>query len=158
MKAIFDERGPTGFLIGYTGIQYRQAVWSACYFASLNEFEKIVTTCVQHFKKDVDFKRDKGLKMFTQLVSGFAAGVFGAAFNTPGDTIRTTIQKSVLSASSRSTTMPTFLGTAQDIIRKRGVSALYAGFGSKAVHLGGGGALMAFFIPFFKAQFAKMDQ
>ena len=54
--------------------------------------------------------------------------------------------------------MPTFLGTAQDIIRKRGVSALYAGFGSKAVHLGGGGALMAFFIPFFKAQFAKMDQ
>ena len=97
MKAIVDERGLKGFTIGYFGIQYRQAMWSACYFASLNEFEKLVKSCMKYFKnkEDIDFD-NKGLKVLTQLVSGFAAGVFGAAFNTPGDTIRTVIQVNIL--------------------------------------------------------------
>ena len=155
MKAIFDERGPKGFTIGYFGIQYRQAMWSACYFASLNEFERLVKTCVNYINEDADVEHDKGLKMFIQLFSGFAAGVFGAAFNTPGDTIRTVIQKSILGGNTITT--PTFIGTAQDIIQKRGVGALYAGFGSKAVHLGGGGALMAFLIPFFDGKFSKVQ-
>lgn len=33
-----------------------------------------------------------------QLVGGMAAGMFGAVFNTPGDVIRSTIQKRFLSA------------------------------------------------------------
>ena len=48
------------------------------------------------------------------------------------------------------------MGTARGIINDRGFAGLYAGFGSKAIHLGGGGALMAFFIPFFQTQLNKM--
>ena len=32
----------------------------------------------------------------TLSLSGFCAGVFGAAINTPGDTVRTVVQKRVL--------------------------------------------------------------
>ena len=45
----------------------------------------------------------------------------------------------------------------KEIVAAKGAGALYAGFNSKAVHLGGGGALMAFFIPFFRKVFAKLD-
>jgi len=45
----------------------------------------------------------------------------------------------------------------RDIYSTRGLEGLYAGFQSKALHLGGGGALMAFLIPFWTAVFDKLD-
>jgi hypothetical protein len=67
--------------------------------------------------------------------------------NTPFDTVRSTIQKRVLTKASLDTA---FLKVANEIIAAKGFAGLYAGFGFKSFHLGGGGALMAFFIPFFK--------
>lgn len=158
MGTILRERGPSGLMLGYLGIQYRQAMWSACYFASVKEFEKYIKTALVHVKSKNDanyeYSYDKGSQAIVQLLSGFVAGVFGAAFNTPGDTIRTVIQKSVIGGAVDVT--PTFMGTARGIINDRGFAGLYAGFGSKAIHLGGGGALMAFFIPFFQTQLTKM--
>ena len=42
----------------------------------------------------------------SQLLSGFCAGVFGGAINTPGDTIRTVVQKRILSSSRWLTLTP----------------------------------------------------
>jgi hypothetical protein len=72
--------------------------------------------------------------------------VFGAAINTPFDTIRSTLQKQVLGSAVEAS----FLSTGRSIIASRGAAGLYAGFGFKSLHLGGGGALMAYFVPFFK--------
>jgi hypothetical protein len=47
-----------------------------------------------------------------------------------------------------------FFAVGQEIVKARGVGGLYAGFKFKSLHLGGGGALMAFFLPFFKKLFA----
>ena len=47
-----------------------------------------------------------------------------------------------------------FLAVGQEIVKSRGFGGLYAGFKFKSLHLGGGGALMAFFLPFFKKIFA----
>jgi solute carrier family 25 (mitochondrial 2-oxodicarboxylate transporter), member 21 len=84
-------------------------------------------------------------------LSGFCAGVFGAAINTPGDTVRTVIQKRMLGNQPGAIG---FVAVANEIMKSRGVGGLYAGFNFKAFHLGGGGALMAFFLPFFKKVFA----
>lgn len=42
MGALFKERGANAFLIGFVGVQYRQAAWSAVYFASVVKFLKRV--------------------------------------------------------------------------------------------------------------------
>ena len=47
-----------------------------------------------------------------------------------------------------------FLAVGQEIVKSRGFGGLYAGFKFKSLHLGGGGALMAFFLPFFKKIFS----
>lgn len=95
-----------------------------------------------------------------------------------GDTIRTNIQKAALSGSAA---VPGFITVGRDIVQKRGFGALYAvsyvlyikdsyleqeflhyymiylqGLSMKSLHLGGGGALMAFLIPFFKGVFDKL--
>jgi hypothetical protein len=44
-----------------------------------------------------------------------------------------------------------YFAAANEIIAARGVSALYMGLAFKSFHLGGSGALLAFFIPFFKS-------
>lgn len=154
MAAVNAQQGLGGFLVGYLGIQYRQAAWSAGYFASIKFFERHVA---QFFaKNDFDKRNPKAAKTISQLLSGFLAGVFGACLNTPGDTIRSTLQKRVLSAVAKGSPLavnPTFFSVGQEIVAAKGFSALYAGFGFKAFHLGGGGALMAFLIPFFKGVF-----
>ena len=157
MKRVFEEQGLKGFSVGYLGVQYRQAAWSAGYFASIKFFEKQV----QKTFDAIDFttKYPKASKTIAQLLSGFLAGVFGACFNTPGDTIRSTLQKKVLSqygnpqALQHAMSSLTFFNVGKDIIQAKGWQALYAGFQFKAFHLGGGGALMAFLIPFFKKVF-----
>lgn len=149
MNAVVQEKGLGGLMIGYFGIQYRQAAWSAGYFASIKFFEKHANRLMKvgHF----DERYPKASKTISQLLSGFLAGVFGACFNTPGDTIRSNLQKRAFQGQ----TGLTFFGVGSEIVQARGFSALYAGFKFKAFHLGGGGALMAFLIPFFTGIFAE---
>ncbi len=47
MGSVFKEKGMAGFTVGYVGVQYRQAAWTAGYFASLKFFE---TKVEQAFK------------------------------------------------------------------------------------------------------------
>lgn len=148
MKHVYETQGASGFMVGYLGVQYRQAAWSAGYFASIRFFEAHVQTLLA--TNDFNKKNPKTAKIIGQVLSGFLAGVFGACLNTPGDTIRSALQKKVL---SNVATQATLLSVGQDIIASKGVGALYAGFKFKAFHLGGGGALMAFLVPFFKDVF-----
>jgi len=37
MGDVFQKQGPEGLFVGYVGVQYRQAAWSAAYFASVGE-------------------------------------------------------------------------------------------------------------------------
>jgi solute carrier family 25 2-oxodicarboxylate transporter 21 len=159
MNSVYNEKSLPGFAIGYLGIQARQALWTAGYFASIGYFEDKVNKAIDTInanRKDTKIdKSSKSVQVTSQLLSGFLAGVFGAVLNTPFDTIRTTIQKRMLSP------VPVpgatdILGVAQEIVSARGVSGLYAGFQFKAFHLGGGGALMAFFVPFFSKMFVNM--
>jgi len=147
--SIFKKQGLLPlFTAGYVGVQYRQAAWSSAYFVSLPIFEKLVNDGFR--KLGVDPSNSASAKTTSQLLSGFLAGVFGALLNCPGDTIRTVVQKRII---SQSPSVTTFLGVGQEIVASRGYGALYSGIGFKAIHLGGGGALMAFFVPFFKKLF-----
>lgn len=150
MGQVFQDKGMSGFMVGYLGVQYRQSAWGAGYFASIKFFEKHVNAAFKW--NDLDKKYPKAVKTVSQLTSGFLAGVFGACLNTPGDTIRSTLQKRVLSQGAKGLT---FFSVGQEIVKAKGFSALYAGFTFKAFHLGGGGALMAFLIPFFQGVFNK---
>ena len=149
--SVWREKGLKGMSVGYLGVQYRQAMWSAAYFASIKYFEKGVDAALVRLGGADVKTRMPSMVVLSQLLSGFLAGVFGAAMNTPGDTIRTVLQKKVLGvAGPVGAALPTILGVAREIVQQRGYGALYAGFGFKALHLGGGGALMAFLIPFFR--------
>eukprot|EP01041_Mallomonas_annulata_P010646 gene10646-22226_t len=151
MGAIFKSQGINAFKAGYVGVQYRQAAWSSAYFVSLPFFEKKVDEIFKSM--GIDTSKIPSAKTSSQLISGFCAGVFGASLNTPGDTIRTVVQKRILGNLDGA---KTFLGVGSEIVNSRGAGALYAGFGFKAIHLGGGGALMAFFVPFFKKLFGTL--
>lgn len=159
MGAVWRDKGMSGMSVGYLGVQYRQAMWSAGYFASIRYFERGVDSTLAALWGGADFKiRSPSAAIFSQLLSGFLAGVFGAAINTPGDTLRTVLQKKVLSvAGPVSHAGPTLLSVGKEIVSQRGVYGLYAGFGFKALHLGGGGALMAFLIPFFRRALAETE-
>lgn len=94
-----------------------------------------------------------------QLAGGMAAGMFGAVFNTPGDVIRSTIQKRVLGGEPQrvpfTLAMPLravgeFFAEGGRIAASKGITGLWTGFGFKALHLGGSGALLALLIPTFK--------
>ena len=89
---------------------------------------------------------------FATVFSGFLAGVFGGALNTPSDTIRTIMQKNYFAGKASGS----LLSVGRDIVNARGYKALYAGFGFKACHLGGGGALMAILLPFFSNLFKDL--
>jgi hypothetical protein len=144
MRGIISQHGWPGLMIGYLGIQYRQAAWSAGYFASIKFFERQVNQLIG-LNTAFCVKYPKATKTLSQLLSGFFAGVFGACFNTPGDTIRSNLQKRAFQGVKGLT----FWNVGKDIVASKGPGALYAGFKFKAFHLGGGGALMAFLIPFF---------
>ena len=65
LGTIFRDRGPSGLMIGYLGIQYRQAMWSACYFASVKVFEKYIRTAVVYVKR----KNNAKSKFFISILS-----------------------------------------------------------------------------------------
>lgn len=146
MKSVYLERGIQGFGIGYVGIQLRQSLWTAGYFASLSFF----INNVEHIMKFTGLEKMPSSKAVCQLISGFLAGVFGASLNTPCDTIRSNVQKRIFTGVGRSATGDNFLSVGREIYKNKGTSGLYAGFQAKAIHLGGGGALMSYLIPFFK--------
>jgi len=149
MAHVWSEKGFKGMSTGYLGVQYRQSMWSVGYFASIKFFEKTVNDCLVC----LGVQKSASTETFAQLMSGFLAGVFGALINTPGDTLRTVLQKRVLSNAAGSAEA-TLLSVGREICKTRGFGGLYAGISFKALHLGGGGALMAFLIPFFKKALA----
>jgi hypothetical protein len=156
LAQVYKSQGLGGFLTGWTGIQYRQAAWGAGYFASLPTFKRKTIAALNKLQPEgsnKDVTDTKAGKMAVDLTSGFLAGVFGACFNTPGDTIRSVVQKRIFAAAQTgipSKLPTTFLTVGKQIAQEKGVTALWAGFGFKALHLGGGGALMALLIPYFK--------
>lgn len=150
MSAVHKKTGLMGlYTTGYWGVQYRQAAWSAAYFASISSFKKLTDYAIEMIGEGY-FEAahpDRSAAVSTAM-SGFLAGVFGAAINTPGDTVRSTIQKRLLGATVGKTT--TLIGVGKEIYLTKGVLGLYSGFTYKALHLGGAGALMALLIPFYR--------
>jgi hypothetical protein len=94
-------------------------------------------------------------KPMTTFISGFVAGVFAVIPNAPGDVVRSVVQKKLFQDPSRVAYGVSFGGVAEhvavakEIVASSGVKGLYTGFGFKAMHLGGSGALMAMFVPMF---------
>jgi solute carrier family 25 2-oxodicarboxylate transporter 21 len=151
IKHIYRGQGLGGLYCGYVGVQYRQASWTGAYFGSLQFFQDQVDRAI--------FSVSGGKNIFlSQLISGFAAGVFGSMFNTPGDVIRSVIQKRAFSTSVRPSITPAFLWSGvteffkvgAEIVGTKGIGGLYYGFAFKAIHLGGSGALLAWLVPLFK--------
>lgn len=151
MKEIMKTRGWTGLYVGYFGVQYRQTSWTAAYFASLKFFSEQSRVIIP-----AEYKK------LQNLAGGFMAGMFGAIFNTPGDVIRSSLQKRILAQPSGHVPfsvglcvsgMTDFVSMAGEIIASKGIGGLYMGFGFKAMHLGGSGALLATLIPLFKTAF-----
>jgi hypothetical protein len=103
MKHVYSNNGPAGFYVGYLGVQYRQAAWGAAYFASIKFFEEKVDAAFKLV--GIDCENNLSAKTVSQLTSGFCAGVFGAVFNTPADTIRSIIQKRILGGLPGSTSI-----------------------------------------------------
>ncbi len=159
IRILFAEKGLPVFTVGYVGIQFRQALWSVGYFTTIGLFQKEIEKIAQKIGgPNYKLKEDK-LAMTTSLVlAGFLAGVFGGVLNTPFDTVRSSLQKAYLiQATGLNANPETMLNVAKQIVKLRGYRGLYAGFKFKAFHLGGGGALMAFFLPFFKNIFDKIN-
>merc|ERR1712216_40333 len=148
MKDIMATRGWTGLFTGYFGIQYRQTSWTAAYFATLQLFSEKSRAVIP-----------KEYVTLQNLTGGFLAGMFGAVFNTPGDVIRSSSQKAILAAAPQkhpfsiglcASGVAEFFKMGGQILAKNGIGGLYMGFGFKALHLGGSGALLGALIPMFK--------
>jgi len=144
-------RGVSGLYIGYIGMQMRQALWTGGFFLSLDVFKGASTSVL-------------GPGAMTDVAAGFGAGVFGTVLNCWTDVTRTVIQKEAVAAtfdpsiprpSALTYANPvTFISKAAEISAERGfIGGLYAGFGVKAIYLGGSGALLALLVPRCKTLF-----
>jgi len=127
-------------------MQWRQSWWTGTYFATLSSWKNLV---------EPPIKQAGGGDAFANLISGFLAGCFASIPNAPGDVVRSVVQKKLFQDASRPAKgisvggIVEHITVAQEIVAARGIGALYAGFGFKAMHLGGSGALMAMFVPIF---------
>jgi hypothetical protein len=116
------------------------------YFATLASWKNLV---------EPPIKNAGGGDALANLVSGFLAGCFASIPNAPGDVVRSVVQKKLFQDAAR----PAYgispggvmehIQVTREIVGARGLKALYSGFGFKAMHLGGSGALMAMFVPIF---------
>ncbi|GMH78267.1 hypothetical protein TL16_g07732 [Triparma laevis f. inornata] len=129
MVKALRETSSREYMTGWVGVQYRQMSWGCGYFASIGPWRKLVD-------RVVGGEEGEGVA-FKSLTSGFAAGVTGAILNTPGDTVRSVVMKRNLVQKIPASFFP----VAREIIKEKGVGSLYAGFGAKAAHLGGGGSV-----------------
>lgn len=138
-------------LIGWQGVQLRQAAWFAPYIVTLGPLERSCKAALGS---------TPGADGLGKVAGGFAAGTLGAAINTPFDVVRTNLQKrGIVRAASdmparevyaMAFSFPEYFGLGKEIVGQNGLAAMYRGFAFKAVHLGGSGACLAFFIPFFQ--------
>eukprot|EP00924_Labyrinthula_sp_SR-Ha-C_P016610 augustus_masked-scaffold_6-processed-gene-9.38-mRNA-1 protein AED:0.01 eAED:0.02 QI:0/-1/0/1/-1/1/1/0/292 len=139
-------RGLGSLYVGWAGMQWRQSFWTGTYFATLSWWRSQVDPVLVNFGAPLQI---------SQLISGFLAGFFATFPNAPGDVVRSVVQKKVFMDPSRPAYGVSVRGViehvsvAREIIAASGVRGLYSGLGFKAMHLGGSGALMALFIPFF---------
>mmetsp|Transcript_46810 Transcript_46810/g.111367 ORF Transcript_46810/g.111367 Transcript_46810/m.111367 type:complete len:302 (-) Transcript_46810:68-973(-) len=150
-RHLMRTRGPSGFYIGYFGMQVRQCLWTGGFFLSLDVFK--------------DGVKSAGVsnKLVADTLAGFCAGAFGTSINCWCDVCRSVIQKeAVASTFDASIPRPSpmaafnplpFLAKAGEIASTKGIGGLYAGVGPKMVHLGGGGALLAVLMPRFKSAY-----
>jgi len=153
---LIKTRGISGLYIGYIGMQMRQGLWTGGFFLSLDVFKGMSNSIL-----------GKGLP--SDVLAGFSAGVFGTCLNCWTDVTRTIIQKEAVAATfdpaiprpnPLSHANPvTFLAKAGEIWAAKGLlNGLYAGFGVKAVYLGGSGALLAVLVPRCKTLFGVANE
>ena len=148
LRHIYETRGGVGALwSGWTGLQFRNGLWTGTYFATLQSFKNVIEPQV------LNMGLPQGVAQFT---AGFCAGTFAACFNTPADVVRSVVQRQMMSDPSRPAYGISPKGFAEHVrvlrtlARDQGVAkGLFPGFGFKALHLGGSGALMALFVPIF---------
>jgi len=145
-KHIYNTKGFSGLYSGWAGMQWRQSWWTGMYFATLSSWKNLV---------EPPIKNAGGGDAVANLVSGFLAGCFASIPNAPGDVVRSVVQRKLFQEPNRVAKgisiggVMEHVAVAQEIVGARGLTALYAGFGFKAMHLGGSGALMAMFVPIF---------
>mmetsp|Transcript_12542 Transcript_12542/g.28303 ORF Transcript_12542/g.28303 Transcript_12542/m.28303 type:complete len:302 (-) Transcript_12542:60-965(-) len=150
-RHLMKTRGPSGFYIGYFGMQVRQCLWTGGFFLSLDVFKQGVSSA------------GVSNKLVSDVLAGFCAGAFGTALNCWCDVCRSVIQKEAV-ASTFDPNIPRpsavqafnpvpFLAKAGEIASTKGITGLYAGVAPKMVHLGGGGALLAVMMPRFKVAY-----
>lgn len=146
IKHIHKTKGFSGLYSGWTGMQWRQCFWTGTYFATLSSWKKLVEPSIKNVGGGNDL---------ANLISGFIAGVFASIPNAPGDVVRSVVQKKLFENLDRKAYgisvggVKEHINVAQEIIKAKGVKGLYAGFTFKALHLGGSGACMAYFVPIF---------
>lgn len=146
IKHIHKTKGFSGLYSGWTGMQWRQCWWTGTYFATLSSWKKAI---------EPPLKKVGCGDGIATLTSGFLAGVFASIPNAPGDVVRSVVQKKLFENPDRKAYgispkgVMEHVTVTKEIIQSRGIKGLYAGFTFKALHLGGSGALMAFFVPFF---------
>eukprot|EP01059_Diplonema_ambulator_P027805 TRINITY_DN46487_c0_g1_i1.p1 TRINITY_DN46487_c0_g1~~TRINITY_DN46487_c0_g1_i1.p1 ORF type:complete len:335 (+),score=87.65 TRINITY_DN46487_c0_g1_i1:59-1006(+) len=161
-KWIYREQGWKGLYCGYAGLQYRQACWTSIYFATVDDVTKRTKTGIEQLTGS----NGSAVQRTSAVVGGFLAGTLGAVINTPGDVVRTNVQKQEMAKwlSPPASGVPKYsfgpsyvwsgvtvsVDVANQIVRTSGVGGLWKGFMFKTVHLGGGGALLNLLIPVFK--------
>ncbi len=145
-KHIYQTRGFSGLYSGWAGMQWRQSFWTGTYFATLAFWKRQIEPPL----------RDIGApQAIADLISGFVAGFFATFPNTPGDVVRSVVQRKLFADPARKAYgispggIMEHITVAGEIVQQRGIAGLYAGLGFKALHLGGSGALMAMLIPIF---------
>ena len=143
-KHIYSKHGVSGLYSGWAGMQWRQSAWTGTYFATLSWWRAQTEPSM----------KNAGLPPFAcNILSGFLAGCFAAIPNAPGDVVRSVVQRKLFQESGRVAKGISPAGIAEhfsvaaEIVANSGVKGLFAGFGFKALHLGGSGALMAALIP-----------
>ena len=145
-KDLYSTRGFSSLYSGWAGMQWRQSWWTGMYFATLNDWKKLV---------EPPIKEMGGGNGLANLVSGFVAGCVASIPNTPGDVVRSVVQRKMFEDPSRKPYgispggVMEHISVASEIVKARGVGGLWAGFGFKALHLGGSGAIMAWAVPMF---------
>jgi solute carrier family 25 2-oxodicarboxylate transporter 21 len=152
-KHIMKTRGFNGFMIGYGGMQIRQCLWTGGFFLTLDWYKGLVKGVVSN-------------NLACDVLSGFAAGATGTAFNCWTDVCRSIVQKKAL-ADTFDAAIPRpsivtvyspvpFFQEASALASSKGITGLYAGVGPKMIHLGGSGAILAVLMPRFKVMYFNM--
>lgn len=150
-----------GWLAPYVGLQgvfTRSAISFGPYIATLPYCQKITVPASKNLFGDTPLGQTVG-----NLTGGLMAGSLGAALNCPFDLVRTNLQKQAIALAEHPMTTTQILSlsfspvayfeVAQQIVRTRGIGALYMGLTFKVAHIGGTGACNAAFIPYFKKLF-----